>query len=72
LYESKPQYPLPWREGIKGRGNKIIKGKFADFQIGIAPGGLIGTTVVFITSPLYVPIRRIFSEDLPPAGQDVC
>jgi len=49
-----------------------VKGKIADFKIGIAPGGLFGTTIRFITSPLHVPLRRLFSEDLPPGGSDIC
>jgi hypothetical protein len=49
-----------------------VKGKIADFKIGVAPGGLIGTSIRFITSPLHVPLRRLFSKDLPPGGGDVC
>ncbi len=49
-----------------------VKGKIDDFKIGVAPGGLIGTSIRFITSPLHVPLRRLFSEDLPPGGGDVC
>ena len=49
-----------------------VKGKIADFNIGVAPGGLIGTSIRFITSPLHVPLRRLFSENLPPDGSDVC
>lgn len=49
-----------------------VKGKITDFKIGVAPGGLIGTSVRFITSPLHVPVRRLFSEDLPPEGSGIC
>ena len=49
-----------------------VKGKFSDFGLRVAPGGLIGTTIRFITSPVHVPIRRAFTENLPPDGQDVC
>ena len=49
-----------------------VKGKIADFNIGVAPGGLIGTSIRFITSPLHVPLRRLFGENLPPDGSDVC
>ena len=49
-----------------------VKGKIDDFKIGVAPGGVIGTSIRFITSPLHVPLRRLFSEDLPPGGGDVC
>jgi hypothetical protein len=49
-----------------------VRGKFSDFGIGVAPGGLVGTTVRFITSPLHVPVRRLFTKDLPSTGDDVC
>jgi len=49
-----------------------VKGKFQDFQPGVAPGGLIGSVIHFITSPLHVPLRRLLNEDLPPEGHDVC
>jgi uncharacterized protein involved in outer membrane biogenesis len=49
-----------------------VKGDISDFKIGVAPGGLIGTTIRFITSPLHVPLRRLFSENLPPEGSDIC
>ena len=49
-----------------------VKGKFSDFQFGVAPAGLIGTTIRFGTSPVHVPLRRTFTKDLPPDGQDVC
>ena len=49
-----------------------VRGKTSDFKIGVAPGGLLGTTIRFITSPLHVPLRRLFSENLPSAGDDIC
>jgi len=49
-----------------------VRGKFADFGVGIQAGGLIGTTVRFIASPVTVPLRRLFSKDLPGDGSDVC
>jgi uncharacterized protein involved in outer membrane biogenesis len=49
-----------------------VKGKFNDFKFGIAAGGLLGTAARFITSPVHVPLRRIFKEDLPPEGYDLC
>jgi uncharacterized protein involved in outer membrane biogenesis len=49
-----------------------VKGKFSDFRAGVAPGGLAGTAIRFISSPLHVPVRRLFSEDLPPEGYDAC
>ena len=52
-----------------------VKGTFNDYKIGVQSGGLIGTALRFITSPIIVPIQRIFSErvgwrmDMPPARQ---
>jgi len=49
-----------------------VRGKFADFGVGIQAGGLFGTTIRFIASPVTVPLRRLFSKDLPGDGSDVC
>ncbi len=49
-----------------------VNGKFADFGVGVQPGGLAGTVISFITSPLHVPVRRLFGQKLPADGADVC
>jgi len=49
-----------------------VRGNFADFGVGIQAGGLFGTTIRFIASPVTVPLRRLFSKDLPGDGGDVC
>jgi uncharacterized protein involved in outer membrane biogenesis len=49
-----------------------VKGRLSDFGIGITAGGLIGTAVKFMTSPLHVPLRRLAGEGLPADGGDVC
>jgi uncharacterized protein involved in outer membrane biogenesis len=49
-----------------------IKGSLSDFGIGIPAGGLVGTVVKFVTSPVHVPIRRLAGEKLPAGGDDVC
>ncbi len=49
-----------------------VRGKFVDFGVGIQPGGLFGTAVTFVTSPLHVPFRRLAGEGLPEDGGDVC
>ncbi len=49
-----------------------VRGNFDDFGVGIQAGGLIGTTVRFIASPVTVPLARLFSKDLPADGGDVC
>ncbi|NOQ52920.1 MAG: AsmA family protein [Desulfuromonadaceae bacterium] len=49
-----------------------VSGKFTDFDMGIKPGGIIGTTVSWITSPLHVPVRKLVGTKLPADGGDVC
>lgn len=49
-----------------------VNGKFSDFGVGIQPGGLIGTAVKFIVSPVSATIRRLFGKALPANGKDVC
>jgi len=49
-----------------------VNGKFKDFGIGIQSGGLIGTAINFIASPITVPLRRLVGDELPADGKDVC
>ncbi|CAB1075391.1 hypothetical protein JY97_09555 [Alkalispirochaeta odontotermitis] len=49
-----------------------VKGNFSDYKIGVQPGGLLGTTFRFITSPLLVPIQRTFMERAPADGKAAC
>jgi uncharacterized protein involved in outer membrane biogenesis len=49
-----------------------IDGKFSEFDPDIQAGGLIGTTVRFIASPVTTTFKRLFDEDLPADGNDVC
>jgi len=49
-----------------------VKGTFNDYKIGVPPGGLIGTALRFITSPIVVPIQRIFSERVAADGHAAC
>ena len=49
-----------------------IKGRLSDFEASIAPGGLVGSAVSFVTSPLHVPLRRLFEPSLPEDGCDIC
>jgi uncharacterized protein involved in outer membrane biogenesis len=48
------------------------EGSFSDFGIGINPGGLIGTTIRFTTSPVFVPLQRLFLENEPADGETAC
>ncbi len=49
-----------------------VKGDFSDFGVGIQPGGLFGTTVKFITSPVTTTFMRLSNKEIPPDGNDVC
>lgn len=49
-----------------------VSGKFSDFGVGIQTGGLFGTAINFVTSPVHVPFRRLAGEGLPGDGSDVC
>ena len=51
-----------------------VKGDFDDFRIGMKAGVLtLGTTAVhFAISPVATPIKRLFRDDLPEDGADMC
>jgi uncharacterized protein involved in outer membrane biogenesis len=51
-----------------------INGEFDDFRIGMKTGVLtLGTTATkFAISPITTPLQRIFREDLPQDGADIC
>jgi uncharacterized protein involved in outer membrane biogenesis len=49
-----------------------VKGNFSDFGVGVQPGGLFGTTVKFITSPVTTTFMRLANKELPSDGNDVC
>jgi uncharacterized protein involved in outer membrane biogenesis len=49
-----------------------VKGTFTDYKIGVQPGGLIGTALRFITSPILVPIQRTFTERAAADGKAAC
>ena len=49
-----------------------VNGKFSDFGVGIQPGGILGTTVKLIASPVTSTFKRLFSQELPADGNDVC
>jgi len=48
-----------------------IQGDFEDFGLGIAPGGLIGTGIKFVVSPLQVPLQSIFDKPIPADASDI-
>jgi uncharacterized protein involved in outer membrane biogenesis len=49
-----------------------VSGDFEKFDMGVGPGGVIGTTISWVTSPLHVPLRALAGEKLPADGADVC
>ncbi|MGW8194935.1 MAG: AsmA family protein [Desulforhopalus sp.] len=49
-----------------------VHGSFGDLNIGPGSGGIIGTAVRFIASPVSVPLSRTFSKEIPSDGKDVC
>ena len=49
-----------------------VKGNFSDFGVGVQPGGLFGTTVKFIASPVTTTFMRLSNKELPSDGIDVC
>lgn len=49
-----------------------LEGKFYDFGIGIGLARISGAIFSFITRPIHVPVRRVFSEAAPEDGQEAC
>ncbi len=49
-----------------------VQGSFEDFGLGVNPLRLTGSVISFITSPLHVPIRRVFREKVPTDGREAC
>ncbi len=49
-----------------------VSGTFEDFGIGINKIRLTATAASFITSPIHVPLRRLFSGEIPADGAEAC
>jgi len=49
-----------------------VNGSFSDINIGLGGGGIVGTAIKFIASPVSVPLKRVFSDKIPADGSDVC
>jgi len=65
--------PIPKKPAFFSLATPVgIQGSFSDFNLGIVPGGLVGTSVKFITSPIHVPIAMLARVKLPKDGADVC
>ncbi len=65
--------PKAKRAQIFGLSTPVkVTGSFDDFKIGIASGGLIGTTIRFVTSPVVSPLRWIVEAPLDADGSELC
>lgn len=65
--------PVPKKPAFFSLATPIgVKGPFSDFKLGIVQGGLLGTSLKFVTSPIHVPISRLAGSSLPVDGADVC
>lgn len=49
-----------------------VQGSFEDFGLGINPLSLTGSVISFVTSPVHVPLRRVFKKKLPADGKEAC
>jgi uncharacterized protein involved in outer membrane biogenesis len=49
-----------------------VHGSFDDFGLGINPLSLTGSVITFVTSPLHVPVRRVFKKQIPADGKEAC
>ncbi len=49
-----------------------LSGHFDKFRLKISPLGLTKTLVSFVTSPVHVPVRRLFTRGLPEDGIEAC
>ncbi|MGI9571066.1 MAG: AsmA family protein [Desulfobulbia bacterium] len=49
-----------------------VHGSFEEIKIGLGGGGVVGTAVKFIASPVTAPLKRTFTDKIPANGEDVC
>jgi len=49
-----------------------IKGSFDDVKVGVVRGGILGSAVRFVTSPVFTPLKRVVTEEIPADGADAC
>ncbi|MCG6898682.1 MAG: hypothetical protein LJE75_01620, partial [Gammaproteobacteria bacterium] len=49
-----------------------VHGLFEDFGLGVNPLNLMGSVITFVTSPLHVPVRRVFEKKIPADGKEAC
>ena len=49
-----------------------MSGSFDDFKVKINPVELTGSAISFVTSPLHVPVRKLFEKEEAADGEKVC
>ena len=49
-----------------------VQGSFEDFGLGVNPLNLTGSVISFVTSPVHVPLRRVFKKKVPADGKQAC
>lgn len=49
-----------------------LQGMFSDLNVKLGGGGVLGTTVKMIVSPVSTPLKRMFNDKIPRDGSDVC
>jgi len=65
--------PSPKREQFFSLATPFsIKGRIQDIKVGIAPGGLLGTSIRFIASPGSTPLSWFLGQKIPGDGSDIC
>jgi hypothetical protein len=49
-----------------------VTGTFTKFEVGVPPGGILGTLGRMATSIFWVPVAKLMAKDIPADGRDVC
>jgi len=49
-----------------------VHGSFDDFGVGVSKVRAARSVISFITSPIHVPIRRVFRKEVPKDGREAC
>ncbi len=49
-----------------------LQGTFSDLNVKLGGGGVLGTVVQMIVSPVSTPLKRMFNHKIPHDGGDVC
>lgn len=49
-----------------------LQGSFSDLNVKLRGGGVLGTAVKMIFSPVSTPLKRMFNNKIPRDGSDVC